>query len=205
MTQTGAPRGTGYKVIYADPAWTHVTWSKKGKGRSPEQHYKCMTLDEIKAIPVSEWCDENCVLLIWTLDHMIPQALEVIEAWGFTFKTVGFNWVKLRKRQRLDIFGFFRDILAGAFPIGMGYWTRANPELCLLATRGKPKRVDRSVRRLVVEHVREHSRKPDRIRDDIVRLCGDVERLEMFTRTKTPGWDFWGNETDKFDSNLLTA
>ena len=80
------------------------------------------------------------------------------------------------------------------FFTGLGYWTRGNPEMCLLATRGKPKRISKSVKQLVVDRRREHSRKPDRIRDDIVQLCGDVSRIELFARQKTEGWDSWGNE-----------
>ncbi|CTQ45749.1 Transcriptional activator, adenine-specific DNA methyltransferase [Roseibium aggregatum] len=192
------PPRNDYQVIYADPAWTHLTWSTKGKARSPEQHYDCMTLDDIKAIPVADWCAKDAALFIWGLDHMLPHTLEVIEAWGFEFKTVAFNWVKLRKRFDWNALISGRAFVDKSFHVGMGYWTRANPELCLFATRGKPKRVSKSVRRLVVDPVREHSRKPDRIRDDIVSLCGDVPRLEMFARSAAPGWDVVGNETEKF-------
>ena len=76
----------------------------------------------------------------------------------------------------------------------MGYWTRANPEMCLLATRGKPKRISKSVKQLVIDIRREHSRKPDRIRNDIIELCGDLPRIELFARQKADGWDNWGNE-----------
>ena len=82
---------------------------------------------------------------------------------------------------------------------GPGYWTRANTETCILATKGKPKRVGANVDRLVVEERREHSRKPDRIRNDIVKLCGDLPRIELFARTSMPGWDVWGNQVDKFN------
>jgi N6-adenosine-specific RNA methylase IME4 len=126
-------------------------------------------------------CNPNCVLFIWAIDPMLPQAFKVIESWGFTYKTVAFTWAKKNKKSE----GFFT---------GLGYWTRANPEMCLLATRGKPKRISKSVRQLVVDSRREHSRKPDRIRDDIVELCGDVSRIELFARQKSNGWDSWGNE-----------
>ncbi|WP_298983473.1 MT-A70 family methyltransferase [uncultured Roseibium sp.] len=187
-----------YQVIYADPAWRHLTWSNLGKGRSPERHYDCLSLEEIKAIPVADWCAKDCALFIWGLDHMLPQTLEVISAWGFEFKTIAFNWAKLRKRFDPNEIATGQYFVDKSYAVGMGYWTRANPELCLLATRGKPKRVSKGVRRLVVDPVREHSRKPDRIRGDIVDLCGDVPRLEMFARSAAPGWDVIGNETDKF-------
>jgi N6-adenosine-specific RNA methylase IME4 len=123
----------------------------------------------------------NCVLFLWAIDPMLPQAFKVIESWGFIYKTVAFTWAKKNKKSE----GFFT---------GLGYWTRANPEMCLLATRGKPKRISKSVRQLVVDSRREHSRKPDRIRDDIVELCGDVSRIELFARQRAKGWDSWGNE-----------
>ena len=112
-------RKNAYGVIYADPAWTFTTRSDKGKDRSPEQHYDCMTLDDIKALPVRDLAAKNCVLLIWVIDTHLPMALEVIEAWGFKYKTKAFNWVKTNKD--------------GSPFTGMGFWTRANPEDCLMA------------------------------------------------------------------------
>ena len=111
---------------------------------------------------------------------MLPQDFEVIKAWGFKYKTVAFTWVKENKSE-----GYFT---------GLGYWTRANPEMCLLATKGKPKRISKSVRQLVMDKRREHSRKPDRIRNDIVELCGDLPRIELFARQRVDGWDNWGNQ-----------
>jgi|TARA_R110000787_G_scaffold23989_1_gene68401 N6-adenosine-specific RNA methylase IME4 len=170
-----------YDVIYADPAWYFKTYSKKGNGRSPEQHYSCMSINDICNLPIDSISNPNCVLLLWAIDPMLPQAFKVIESWGFKYKTVAFTWAKTNKKSE----GFFT---------GLGYWTRGNPEMCLLATRGKPKRISKSVKQLVVDRRREHSRKPDRIRDDIVQLCGDVSRIELFARQKTEGWDSWGNE-----------
>ena len=112
---------------------------------------------------------------------MLPEAFKVIESWGFKYKTVAFTWAKTNKKSK----GFFT---------GLGYYTRGNPEMCLLATKGKPKRISKSVRQLVVDQRREHSRKPDRIRNDIIQLCGDISRIELFARQKTKGWDVWGNE-----------
>jgi len=174
-----------YKIIYADPPWTFDTRSEKGKGRSPEKHYSTMTLKDIEKLPVGELADKDCVLFMWCTDPLLHKQIPLVESWGFTYKTVAFYWAKTNRKSN----GFFT---------GLGYWTRANPEICILATKGKPKRVDGGVDRLVVSERREHSRKPDRIRDDIVRLCGDLDRIELFARTKTPGWDIWGNQIDKF-------
>ncbi len=189
---TSWPRNNCYKVIYADPPWSFTTYSRKGKGRSPEAHYDCMTLDEIKKLPVSEWAAENCVLLMWATDPLLEKAFDVIRAWGFTYKTVGFYWAKLNKSVLKPGKG------EPSFFTGMGFWTRANPEPCLLATRGKPKRLNADVRKLVVSPRREHSRKPDEIRDRIEALC-EGPYLEMFGRASRPDWDSWGLQAGLFD------
>ena len=170
-----------YNVIYADPPWTFKTFSDKGKDRSPENHYSVMSLQDICNLPVNKIANDNSVLLMWVVDPLLDKAFKVIEAWGFKYKTVGFTWAKTNRKSM----GFFT---------GLGYWTRGNPEMCLLATKGRPKRISKSVAQLVVDIRREHSRKPDRIRNDIVNLCGDLPRIELFARQKTQGWDVWGNE-----------
>jgi N6-adenosine-specific RNA methylase IME4 len=182
-----APRPNHYKVIYADPPWTFATYSRKGKGRSAEAHYDCMSLDDIEALPVPEWAADDCVLFLWTTDPLLEKAFEIIHAWGFIYKTVGFYWAKLNKAapsgHNLDFF------------TGLGFWTRANPELCLLATRGKPRRRRADVRKLIVSPRREHSRKPDEAYGRIEALC-DGPYLEMFARFPRSGWDSWGADTE---------
>jgi N6-adenosine-specific RNA methylase IME4 len=180
---------SNFSIIYADPPWTFQTWSKRGKARSAESHYPCLTLPEIQALPIADIAADNCTLFLWATDPLLPQAIDLIQKWGFNYKTIGFNWVKLNKSSE----GFFT---------GMGYWTRANAELCLLGTRGKPKRKSASVRRLVVAPRREHSRKPDVVADRIVDLMGDLPRIELFARTPRPGWEVWGNETNKWEPNV---
>jgi N6-adenosine-specific RNA methylase IME4 len=151
---SSSPRPKHYKVIYADPPWTFATYSRKGKGRSAEAYYDCMSLAEIQALPVTDWAAEDCVLLLWATDPLLESAFELIRAWGFTYKTVGFYWAKLKRPELL-----FTD---GSFFTGMGFWTRANPEPCLLATRGKPHRRRADVRKLIVSPRREHSRNQTR-------------------------------------------
>ena len=118
---------------------------------------------------------------MWATFPMLREALDVIEAWGFSYKTVAFNWVK-QNRNGTGIF------------MGLGNWTRSNSEICLLATKGKPKRISGSVRSVVLSPLQQHSRKPAEIRDRIVELMGDLPRIELFAREATPGWDVWGNE-----------
>ena len=170
-----------YNIIYADPAWYFKTYSNKGEKRSAVQHYNCMSIDDIYNLPVDTISDNDCILFIWVIDPMLPEAMEVIKRWGFKYKTVAFTWVKENKKSD----GYFT---------GLGYWTRSNPEMCLLATKGKPKRLSKSVRQLTISKLQEHSKKPDSIRDKILELCEDLPRIELFARQRTEGWDCWGNE-----------
>lgn len=177
-----------FPAILADPPWAFKTYSEKGKGRSADRHYSCMTIDEIEELPVNALADKNSVLFLWTTSPMIPRALEVIDAWGFSYKTVAFTWVKVNRKAP----GFF---------MGNGYWTRANSEYCLLATQGHPHRKHRDVRQLIVAPRREHSRKPDDTYECIERLV-DGPYLELFARYKRKGWSSWGNEI-KSDIELM--
>jgi N6-adenosine-specific RNA methylase IME4 len=182
-----SPPPKHYKVIYADPPWTFATYSRKGKGRSAEAHYDCMSLADIKALPVGEWAADDCVLFLWTTDPLLEKAFELVQAWGFTYKTVGFYWAKLNRPEIS-----YND---RSFFTGLGFWTRANPELCLLATRGKPHRRRADVRKLIVSPRREHSRKPDEAYERIEALC-EGPCLEMFARFPRAGWDRWGSDAE---------
>lgn len=172
-----------YNIIYADPPWSYNVASKKGTSRGvAERYYETMKLEDIKQIPVNSIA-ENCVLFMWATFPNLPQALELIKAWGFTYKTVAFNWTKIYPKTGNPI-------------MGCGYWTRANGEICLLATKGKkyPRRICAGVQQAIIEPKREHSRKPDSARERIVQLLGDLPRIELFARQIVEGWDCWGNE-----------
>ncbi len=173
-----------YQLIYADPPWHFRVRSEKGEGRSAKNHYPVMSLDDINALPISKIAAKNSVLLIWAIDPMLDVAFEVIKAWDFKFKTVGFYWVK----ENIKSPGFFT---------GLGYYTRANPEQCLLATRGAGlKRKDRSVQRLLVAPRGRHSEKPLEAYRRIERLFGNVSRVELFARCRQAGWDVFGNQVE---------
>lgn len=172
-----------YGIIYADPPWHYRVYSKKGAGRSAESHYPTMTIEEIQALPVSELSDKDCALFMWITFPLLKESLSVLSAWGFKFKTIAFVWIK-QNRKSDSLFW------------GMGYWTRANVEFCVLATKGKPKRMAKNVHQVIVSHIEEHSKKPDETRRRIVRLMGDLPRIELFARQKTAGWDVWGNEVE---------
>jgi N6-adenosine-specific RNA methylase IME4 len=182
-----------YRVIYADPPWAFKTFSENGHGRSAEAHYDCMSLDGIRALPVPDIANKDAALFLWARDPMIPAALELIAHWGFEFKTVGFYWAKLNKNAP----GL--GVAPEDFFTGMGYWTRGNVEQCLLATRGKPIRRSKAVRKLVISPRREHSRKPDEMHGRIEALL-DGPYFELFSRADRPGWDSWGAQAGLFDA-----
>ena len=176
-----------YNIIYADPPWSYKAWAGKGEEKkTAENHYQCMKKEDIQNLPVQNIAADDCVLMLWVTFPCLEEGLELIKKWGFTYKTCGFTWVKRNRKSD----GYFW---------GLGHWTRANAEICLLATKGKPKRVSKSVHSVCDARIREHSRKPDEIRTRIVQLCGDLPRIELFARQNAEGWDSWGNETDKFN------
>jgi N6-adenosine-specific RNA methylase IME4 len=181
-----------YGAIYADPPWSFRNWSAKGTGRNAISHYDCLDFPALAALPIAELAADDCALFLWATDPLLPRALELIQAWGFEYKTVAFYWVKLNSAAKDD----------ADFFTGLGYWTRANPEQCLIATRGKPARQAKDVRRLVVEKRREHSRKPDCVRERIERLVAGPF-LELFARETKPGWDCWGDQVALFDQGTV--
>jgi N6-adenosine-specific RNA methylase IME4 len=188
LSSTSFLRPHRYAAIYADPPWHFRNWSAKGTGRNAVSHYDCMSFAELAALPVADLAADDCVLFLWATDPLLPRAFELIHAWGFEYKTVGFYWVKTNAAARSG----------NDFFTGLGYWTRANPEQCLLATRGKPSRKSKDVRRLIVDRRREHSRKPDQVRDRIERLVPGPY-VELFARETKPGWDCWGDQPELFD------
>ena len=172
-----------YNIIYADPPWHFNFKNRKGLSeKAKNKLYPTMSAQDIINLPVSGLAEDNAILFLWVMSSKLPLALDTIKKWGFIYKTVAFTWVK--------------TTTTGKYVFGGGNWTRSNPELCLLATRGKPKRISASVRELVVSQRREHSRKPDEVRNAIIELCGDLPRCELFCRYPAEGWDVWGNEVD---------
>lgn len=178
--------GKKYKIIYADPPWQYRVYSKKGQGRSAENHYHTMNIKDIMALPVDKIADKDCILFLWITFPCLKEGIEVMERWGFKYKTCGFNWVKRNKKKN-------------TFFMGLGFWTRSNSEVCLIGTKGQPKRVSKSVSQICDARIMEHSRKPAEIRERIVELCGELPRIELFARDKVKGWDSLGDEIDGKD------
>jgi N6-adenosine-specific RNA methylase IME4 len=173
----------GFGVVYADPPWNFRTRSPKGTGRSPEGrgHYRTMGLDAIRSLPVGEVAADDSVCILWTTNEQLANAQAVLAAWGFAYKTLAFVWAK--------------TTVAGALPgpIGLGFWTRSGAEVALLGTRGRPRRLSRGVRQVILGPRREHSRKPDEAYDRIEALVGGPY-LELFARERRPGWHAWGDQ-----------
>jgi N6-adenosine-specific RNA methylase IME4 len=197
----GLARGY-YAAILADPAWRFRTWDQRtaipltrSSGctdiSAVPVHYRTMSIEEICALPVGELAAPDCSLFLWATWPNLLDALRVIEAWGFEYKTCAFDWMKAHASQ-LEL--FIDDIEP---LMGMGYWTRANSEPCLLATRGHPKRLAADVRQGIIEPKREHSRKPDCVRARIERLVAGPY-LDLFSRTDRENWTCWGDEIGKF-------
>ena len=166
-----------YNIIYADPAWQY--WDGGNKNQS--LHYSTMPIKDICELPVKNIADDDCALFLWVTYPILREAFDVIEAWGFKYSTAAFVWVKKNKNQDTPF-------------VGLGSWTRANSELCLLATKGNITRLDASVSQIVESPIEEHSRKPAVVRDLITKLVGGLPRIELFCREPADGWDVWGNE-----------
>ena len=204
----GLPR-KHFGVVLADPPWRFRTWNKAtaikrhrsgshGTNVCAAVHYDTMAIEDIASLPVAELAADDCALFLWTCWPTLADAWDLLESWGFVYKTCAFDWLKAHAGQ-LDMLRDDTDAL-----MGMGYWTRSNSEPCLLATRGKPKRLHADVRQGIIEPRREHSRKPDCVHERIERLVAGPY-LELFARQSRPGWTTWGNEATKFDKPMVAA
>ena len=175
-----------YNIIYGDPPWQCY-----GEGdRDPTQHYDTLSLENLKRIKINEIGADNCILFLWVTGPAFPQALELIKEWGFKYSTVEFVWIKSKKDKT-------------GFAFGMGNWTRANAEYCLIATKGSIPRQDKGISQIIYEPLEEHSKKPDMVRDKIIQLVGDLPRIELFARQKTEGWEVWGNQVPEENAKKI--
>ena len=173
-----------YQIIYADPPWSYNDKMRGHMGAIT--HYETQGVEWICSLPVKNIADKNCVLFMWAVSPQLREALKVIESWGFKYTTVGFCWIKETP--------LFKQVK------NLGRWTMGGCGLCLLAKKGHPKRIKNNVVQTVFDIRTKHSRKPDEVKKRIIDLMGDLPRIELFAREKTPGWDVWGNEVD---SNII--
>lgn len=185
-----------FDVILADPPWHFRNYSADEPGmihdrsRGANRYYPTMTTPDICALPVLGMANDNAVLFMWACWPLLPDALQVITAWGFEYKSLAWVWIKANRSG----LGFFT---------GMGYYTRANSEPCLLATRGNlTKPANRGIQALIYSAVMEHSKKPVDQYRKIEALYPGKRYLELFARRKREGWASWGNEI-KNDIQLM--
>jgi len=185
LPKTPPPIRKQYQIIYADPPWKYNSRANhKTRFRGGAcGHYDLMTMDEIKKLPLPELADKNCALFMWCTFPYLEQQIRLFDYWGFRYRTVGFTWVKTNSKNGKPFFG-------------VGYYAKSNAEICLLGMKGQLKPISNKVSSIIIAPRREHSRKPDEARKRIVELFGDIPRIELFAREKTPGWDVWGNEIE---------
>ncbi len=169
-----------FSMIYADPPWRYEQKNRQG---SAELHYPTIVLKKSVPFRWPTWLQKTAFCFCRATFPQLPEALKVIKAWGFSYRSVAFVWIKRNRRS----YSWF---------YGLGYWTRGNAEICLLAVKGHPKRKSAGVHQLIVSPIERHSKKPDEARRKIVELMGDIPRVELFAREKKPGWDVWGNEVE---------
>jgi len=167
-----------YNIIYADCPWSFRDKCVAGK-RGSEFKYPCMKTEEISSLPIRDISLPDSCLFLWVPTSLLLDGLKVMESWGYQYKTIAFTWVK--KGQK-----------SGKLFWGMGSYTRNNCEICLLGIRGRLKRISKSVHQIVESPKREHSRKPDEVRDRITQLYGDIPKIELFARERVENWDAWG-------------
>jgi len=190
-----------YQIILADPAWSYNDklgdFSKfANKNKSPkmgacEYYYNTLSIDDICNLPIKEISHKDCILFLWVTMPKLNECFKVISEWGFKYKTCAFTWIKLNPKS-------------GTIFKGIGRWVQGNAELCLLATKGHPKRISKSISQIIMAKRGRHSQKPDTVRKRIVELMGNLPRIELFARgnkekdmlgyNKFEGWDVWGNE-----------
>lgn len=173
-----------YKIIYADPAYSFSDKNTGGNHKSGASNkYKTISIYEICSLPVRQIASKNSFLFLWIPDSLLPEAMKIFDAWGFKYKKKAFTWIKLT-RKGLPFFG-------------MGRTTRNGSEDLYLGIRGKPKIKHHNVRQVQFAQIEKHSTKPDLFRKEIINLCGNVPKIELFARKKVKFWDAWGDQVKK--------
>ena len=187
-----------FKAILADPPWHFRTYTDGFiSNRDPRRHYAVMDLPAIKKLPIQDFVNPTgCHLFLWTTGPCIPQALDVIKAWGFRYSGIAFVWVKLKKSHNKNQLRIL-PTADSDLHVGLGFTTRKNAEFILLGRCGNARRNARDVREIILAPRREHSRKPDETHTRIERYC-DGPYLELFGRQERIGWTVRGNEVGKF-------
>jgi len=195
-------KGYPYKVIYVDPPWTYDN-ARSDNAKLGGSKYDKMTMAELKDLPIKDLGQEDCGLFMWATLPKLPEAIELMKSWEFTFTTVPFVWIKTDRLARTirhqtstsqEPFHSEEALMLKDIYSGMGSWTNGNAEIVLFGKRGAPKRKKKNIKQIVIAPLGRHSAKPPEVRDRIVSVMGNVSRIELFARENTKGWDAWGNE-----------
>lgn len=168
-----------YQIIYADPPWSY---SENWGNGAVVHHYKSLSLDNLKGLPIKDISDDNCHLYLWVTNPFLQEGLDLMRSWGFQYKQT-ITWVKTYKKTNKPV-------------MGLGYYFRVCTEHVLFGVKGKLPRINKSIKNVLFDNYEAHSKKPDNFRKTIISHSGDRSRVELFARTKTPGWDVWGNEVE---------
>lgn len=182
-----------YSIIYADPPWSY---NDKNCSGACERYYKTMSIIDICKLPIDNLANKDAVLFLWATYPQLENAFKLIKAWGFTYKSIAFQWIKLNRGAKIENLQIttIKDLIKSSCFFGLGRWTRGNSECCLIAVKGKPKRISASVGQLIFAPLTRHSAKPPETREKILQLMGNLPRIELFARQQVDGWDCWGNE-----------
>ena len=174
-----------YNIIYSDPPWKYNSRNNINTrfGGGVFNKYSLMTMEEIKSLPISNLAEENCVLFLWCTFPYLDEQIKLFDYWGFRYRTLGFSWIKTNSKNGKPFFG-------------VGYYAKSNCEICLMGMKGQLKPISNKVSSVIISPRREHSKKPDEVRNKIVELFGDLPRIELFAREKVEGWASWGNEIE---------
>lgn len=172
-----------YSIIYCDPPWSYRNKKVFGKFHNKDGYvdggclskYDTLSLSELKEIPIKDIADKACALFLWATTPLLPEALEVMEAWGFSYKT-SLYWRKIMS-------------------LGMGYWYRGQVEQLLLGVKGKLKAFHIQRANIIQTKVHSHSQKPDEFYE-LIEMTALEPKIELFARNKREGWDCWGNEVE---------
>ncbi len=176
-----------YDVIYADPAWHYgsksaVNNSKGNKIKELKEHYPTLKRSELIALPIKDIAEDDCAMFMWVTDSHLNEGIELMKEWGFQYKTIAFNWIKLTSK--------------GNYCKNVAPWTMKSSELCLLGIKGKmiKHKTSNNVESLILAERTQHSKKPQEARNRICKLFAKTSKIELFARQKVEGWDSWGNE-----------
>ena len=171
-----------YDIIYADPAWQYKSKECLAKksilNGKLNTHYDTMTLNELKELPIQNISNDNCLLFLWVVSPMLDDCIDVLKSWGFKYSTIAFVWYKQKTNP--------------------GSYTMSECEICVVGKKGKipNPRGTRNTRQFLSEKKTKHSSKPNEIRNRITSMFPAQNKIELFAREKTDGWDVWGNEVE---------